>query len=209
MKKNPPIAEEALRTLQACPLDDSFLTRLEASADGVWTELTQDEIRFENLLKEFSPSKLSPELLTNLEAITAGVHFPVSEKILLFPKGNGIIQKRERRSFLAAAAAVALIGAISALLVSTNHRSGITNEVANSAIQSFPASGNSRFVQAGFESGVSNVHDEGVVWKTNNAPHRLVRVEYMDHSTYKDSNGRTIEVERPREKFMLLPTHPD
>lgn len=209
MKKDPSIIEEELRKLVPAPLDEALLARLEASADGAWTEFTQDEIRFEILLKECSPSKLSPDFLACLENITTGVHFPVNEKILLFPQGSGVIQKRENRSFWGAAAAVALIGAATALLVSSPRQTSASTQAANNSALPFAANSNSGFVPAGFERGVSEVHDEGVVWKSNNAPHRIVRVDYMDHATFKDANGRTLEVEQPRVKFMLVPTNPD
>lgn len=209
MKKDPSIIEEELRKLVAAPLDEALLARLEASAEGAWTEPSQDEIRFENLLKTCSPSKLSPDFLASLESITAGIHFPINEKILLFPKGSGLIQKRENRSFWRAAAAVALIGAATALFVSPTRQTSTSSQAANSPVVPFAANSNSGFVPAGFERGVSNVHDEGVVWKSNNAPHRIMRVDYMDHATFKDANGRTLEVEQPRVKYMLVPTNPD
>ena len=66
-----------------------------------------------------------------------------------------------------------------------------------------PANGN--FVPASFNRGVSEVHDEGVVWKSNNQPHSLVRVVYKDKITLRDKQGRTFQVEQPRVEYMLVP----
>jgi hypothetical protein len=70
-----------------------------------------------------------------------------------------------------------------------------------------PASLN--LVPASFNRGLSEVHDEGVVWKSNNQPHTVVRVVYKDLITLKDANGRTFQVERPRIEYMLVPAKTD
>ena len=209
MKNDPSILEEELRKLQAAPLDQALLGRLEASADGTWTELTHQEIRFENFLREVSPAKLPADFLTSLEAITGGVHFPVDGKLIIFPNTNTAPRKRGQRSMWGAAAAVAIIGAISALLIPTASNPNKTSQV---AIR-IPPPANSikaaNFVPASYNRGLSEVHDEGVVWKSNNEPHRVMRVVYMDHVTLKDANGRTMEVQQPRVEYMLVPAKTD
>jgi hypothetical protein len=202
--------EEELRKLQAAPLDDALLARLEASAEGTWTELTREELRFENLLRQSAPSKLAPDFLAELESVTRGVHFPVNGKILLFPKGAPAAMTRTHRPMWAAAAAVAIIGAASALLMPTGE---IPKTVSvGSGLTSPPVSAYAaqNFVPASFNRGLSEVHDEGVIWKSNTEqPQRVVRVVYMDRITLKDANGRTFEVEQPRVEYMLVPAKTD
>jgi hypothetical protein len=70
-------------------------------------------------------------------------------------------------------------------------------------------SANGNFVPAGFNRGLSEVHDEGVVWKSNSQPHSVVRVVYKDLVTLKDANGRTVQVEQPRVEYMLVPAKTD
>ncbi len=209
MKHDPSNLEEELRQLQAAPLDEALLARLDASADGTWTELTHEEIRFENFLRETSPTRLPADFLASLESITAGIHFSVDEKVILFPNGNAAPKKRKNRPMWAAAAAVALIGAASALLVPTTEAPKTTAQTSNKISAPVAASDANNFVPASFNRGLSEVHDEGVVWKSNNQPHRVVRVVYTDHVTLKDANGRTVEVEQPRVKYMLVPDRTD
>ncbi|MEO7100420.1 MAG: hypothetical protein ABI162_13745 [Luteolibacter sp.] len=209
MKHDPSLLEEELRKLQAAPLDEALLARLEASADGTWTELTHEEIRFESFLSQISPAQLPANFMASLESITAGVHFPVNEKIVLFPKGSATAKKREHRPIWGAAAAVAIIGAASALLIPSNNAPKLAPPVSNNVASPVSANVSQNFVPASFNRGLSEVHDEGVVWKSNDQPHRVVRVVYTDHVTLKDASGRTVEVEQPRVKYMLVPAKTD
>lgn len=209
MTSNPSSLEAQLRELQAATLDDSFLLRLEAAADGSLTQLTPDELRFEAMLRETPPAKLSAGFLAQLESIVHEIPFAVDEKIVLFPKGNASEPTRRHRPIWGAAAAVALIGAATALLVpSANRPSSVARQSAppSSSSAATPA-GN--FIPAGFNRGVSEVRDEGIVWKANRQPHNVVRVVYMDKITLKDANGRTVEVEQPRIEYMLVPAKTD
>ena len=209
MKHDPSDIEAELRKLQAAPLDEALLARLEESADGTWTEPTHEEIRFENFLREVSPSKLPADFMASLEAITAGVHFPVDEKIVLFPKGGAAPRKREHRPIWGAAAAVALIGAATALLIPTANNPKTAARVSSETSPPISSNISQNFVPASFNRGLSEVHDEGVVWQPNNGPNRVVRVVYTEHVTLKDPNGRTMEVEQPRVKYMLVPEKTD
>lgn len=211
MNQDPATLEEELRKLQAAPLDDALLARLEASADGTWTELTRDELRFENLLRQSTPARLSPDFLAELESVTRGVHFPVNGKILLFPKGAPAAKTRTHRPIWAAAAAVAIIGAASALLIPTKDAAKTASNGGGGVSGMPPAAANvaGNFVPASFNRGLSEVHDEGVIWKSNTEPQRVVRVVYMDHITLKDASGRTFEVKQPRVEYMLVPAKTD
>ena len=209
MKTDPSLLEQELRKLQAAPLDDALLERLEASADGTWTELSQQEIRIENSLREVLPAKLSADFLASLVSLTDGVHFPVDQKVIIFPKTNIYPHKSKHRSMWGAAAAVAVIGAISALLIPTTSNPIKPSQAANRIQPPISSMKSGNFVPASFNRGLSEVHDEGVVWKSNNAPHRVMRVVYMDHVTLKDANGRMMEVEQPRVEYMLVPAKTD
>lgn len=209
MNHDPSTVEEELRKLQAAPLDEALLARLEESADGRWTQLTHEEIRFESLLRQQSPAKLPADFLASLESITTGVHFPVNEKVILFPNGSTVVKKRRDRPMWAAAAAVAFIGALSAWLVPTTGTPKPQSQASNRITPPAVAAEAESFVPTRFNRGLSEVHDEGVVWKSNNEPHRVVRVVYTEHVTLKDASGRTVEVEQPRVKYMLVPDKTD
>lgn len=64
-------------------------------------------------------------------------------------------------------------------------------------------------VPAGFDRGVSQVKDEGLVWKNDTQPHSLMRVEYVDKITLKDRDGRTYQMEQPGFRYMLVPAKTD
>ncbi len=148
-------------------------------------------------------------MLAELEAIVRDVPFAVDEKIVMFPKANVAPRRSGNRPMWATAAAVALIGAATALLMP------VSKPAANIASQPAQAPGNAAtpaagdFVPAGFNRGVSNIQDEGVVWKSNSQPHSLMRVEYVDRIILKDKIGRTFEVEQPRARYMLVPEKTD
>ncbi len=208
--------EAELRALRAAPLDDALLARLEAAADGSLTEIDPEERRFEHQLRGISPAPLAAEHLAGLEALFRDIPFPRDEKIVLFPKSP--VAKpaaARRRPMWAAAAAVAVIGAASALMMPPT--SGPVRNLASlptaatTPAQAAPtiAGGNSNLVPAGFNRGVSQVKDEGVVWKNDTQPHSLMRVDYVDKITLKDRNGRTYQVERPGFRYMLVPAQTD
>ncbi len=208
MHSDSPDLEAALRELQAAPLDEALLARLEAATQGNLTELNRDELRLENLLRKSTPARLSPEYLAELETVFRNVPFPVNDKIVLFPRSGVTPHRAANRPMWAAAAAVALVGAASALLLPP------TKPSANSPATSLTSAANPKvaagnFVPASFNRGVSNVSEEGVVWKSNTQPHSLMRVEYIDRITMKDENGRTFQAEQPRVRYLMVPAKTD
>lgn len=210
MNHEPPSLEAELRALRAAPLDEDFLRRLEACADGTFTQSDTGEKCFEALLRETRPSRPDPRFLAEMENIFAGIPFPVDEKIVLFPKANSSATRpNARRPLWAAAAAVALIGAASALLVPP--AGPAANVASRQTVQgTLPLSGNaSNVVPASFNRGVSEVNDEGVVWKGDNQPHSVIRVVYKDKITVKDKDGRSFQVESPRVQYMTVPARTD
>jgi hypothetical protein len=64
-------------------------------------------------------------------------------------------------------------------------------------------------VPAGFDRGLSEASDEGVVWQSANRPHRVLKVVYQERVTLKDSAGRTYQVEQPRVEYILVPAKTD
>ena len=104
---------------------------------------------------------------------------------------------------------VTWIGAITALMVpATKSPVNPARQVAQ-ASPPVTSAANPNFAPASFNRGLSEVHDEGVVWKSNNQPHTVVRVVYKDLITIKDANGRTFQVEQPRVEYMLVPAKTD
>ena len=214
MKQDHASLEAELRALQAAMLDEELLLRLEAAADGTQTQLTREELRFEESLRQTSPARLSPDFLAQLEAVVHELPFSVNEKIVLFPKGQQGRQApstRGNRPMWGAAAAVAIIGAMSALMIPSGKAP--QDVVRQDAPQvSTPLAANAdpgNLIPASFNRGVSEVSDAGIVWKSNNQPHSVVRVVYQDRITLRDADGRTYQVEQPKVKYMLVPAKAD
>jgi hypothetical protein len=213
MNSKPRDLESQLCELRAATLDASYLERLHASAEGTWTELSASEIDFERQLRQHSPAKLSPEFMAELEKIIGETVFNGHEKIIPFPTPLARPQVRRQRSIWGAAAAVALIGAATALMVPTA-KSPIqpiaSNPVRAPISAPTPAHPTSQnLVPASFNRNLSKVQNEGIIWKSNNQPHSVVRLTYKDQVTLKDAIGRTIQVDQPRVEYMLVPAKVD
>jgi hypothetical protein len=73
--------------------------------------------------------------------------------------------------------------------------------------RSIPATG--ELIPASFKRGLSETRDEGVIWQTNEQPHRVLKVVYVDRATLKDAQGRTYQVEQPRVEYLLVPAQTD
>ncbi len=208
--------EAELRALRAAPLDEAFLARLEAAADGNLTELGPEYRCLENQLRAVSPTSIASDHMAGLEALFQDVPFPVDEKILLFPKAAAVAERTTttRRPMWATAAAVAIIGAATALMMPTQPpASRIASNTSTPSLPLAPAptvsAVSNNLVPAGFDRGVSTVRNEGVVWKNDSQPHSLMHVEYVDKITLKDQFGRTFQVEKPGVRYMLVPAKID
>ena len=207
---NDPLSLEAtLSGLQATPLDEAFLNRLEAAAEESLVHLSREEIRFEEFLREIKPAKLTPEFMAQLEKIVHEVPFAVDEKIVLFPRANCSPAARRSQRMWAAAAAVAFVGGLTALMIPSHQSS---QQIASRTPVGAPQSTSPKtenFVPASFNRGISEVRDEGIVWKANKQPHSVVRMVYKDLITFKDKTGRTCQFEKPRVEYILVPANTD
>ena len=195
--------ETQLNKLTPSPLDSALLERLEACTDGSITTLTPTELQFEASLRKTRPQALPQDLLADLEGIFAGVPFAQDEKVVLFPKSSAKIGKITRfpRPMWAAAAAVALIGAASALLMPSRQEQAPIVQISPSAT-SAPSNNNSNIVPAGY-------NDEGVIWNQNDQPRRVLRVRYDDYILKKDATGKQVKILTPRYEYVLIPEKAD
>jgi len=195
--------ETQLNKLTPSPLDSALLERLEACTDGSITTLTPTELQFEASLRKTRPQALPQDLLADLEGIFAGVPFAQDEKVVLFPKSSAKIGKITRfpRPMWAAAAAVALIGAASALLMPSRQEQAPIVQISPSAT-SAPINNNSNIVPAGY-------NDEGVIWNQNDQPRRVLRVRYDDYILKKDATGKQVKILTPRYEYVLIPEKAD
>jgi hypothetical protein len=198
--------ESSLAGLRPSRADQALLERLESAADGSLTELTVSELRLESLLSGHRPAALPAEFFASLEKVVASTPFPVGEKIVMFTKGSVAPKNIRRFRPMAAAAAVALLGGMTALMMPT----GMTTTKGGEPIVSnpVPAKLPGGFVPASYGNNVQTASDEGVVWMQNR-PHRVVRVIYNERATFINSEGKRVEVEqslpKPRVEYILVP----
>lgn len=209
MTHDPSSIENDLRRLHAAGLDESLLQRLEACAEESWTNLDPLELHLEHRLREIAPARLAVPLMDRLEATLSAVAYPpVQPKIVSFP-GRAPTTRQPQRQWWAAAAAVALFGGLAGWTFSNDQPGGSSYRTASaSPIQRAP-SANVPLVPAGFNRGLSQASDEGVVLQSGNQPHRVLKFVYHERVTLKDAEGRTYQVDQPRVEYIIVPTKTD
>lgn len=196
--------ESRLRDLRPADLDGALLDRLVQAADDSLQTTDAAHRPVEAAASRLEPSALNESLLSRLGKVVENVPFPVDEKVVLFPRGSAAQTEggKSRRSWLAAAAAVALAGGLAALMISPE-KDGSGTQVAKTipARQIDPGA----FVPASFNSGVSDTDDLGVMWSDNRKPMRVVRVTYMDTVTFVNEKGDRLQREVPRVEYLMVP----
>jgi hypothetical protein len=208
--------ENDLRKLRAAALDDAMMERLEECAADTWDTLRPLELEMEHRLRAHEPAPLEDAMLERMLAHVDGLSFPKSQpKILPFPATVAAEPRTASRGgrWLAAAAAVAMMGALAGWFVP--HGSNTEKPLAASSGQRENASSRphltapSGLVPAGINRGLSEASDEGVVLNQNSQPHRVLKFVYNERVTLKDANGRTYHVDRPRVEYLIVPAKTD
>lgn len=211
MSLDPSALEAELLKLRPATPGDPLLDRLEACAEATWTELDPMELQFERQLRATAPAALPPSLMASLEATVRDVPFPSDVKIVAFPQSLPDTRSKApapKHRWWSAAAAVAILGASAALLMPTRHHD--TGSTANNpSLANPPAATSGKLTPAGFNRGLTEASDEGVIWQSENRPHRVLRMVYKDKVTLRDANGSTYQMERPRVEYILVPAKTD
>jgi hypothetical protein len=200
--------EAKLSALRPAALDPGLLARLADTATSGPANLTPDAALLEATLGGLRPAPLPP-------ALTAVLEWPAPAApatVIPFPTTAPTANRPSywNRPMLAAAAAVAILGASAALFM-PRHDSPPATVAAKpptpprAAPAMAPAAPSSGFMPATFNTGLSQVRDEGVVWQGANQPRRVIKVIYRDTFTLVDADGREIEVVQPRVEYILLP----
>lgn len=209
MPRIPSTTERELRDLKPRGLDEDFLARLTACAEGSMLDLTDEELAFENSLRAIRPAAAPRALRSSLESAVEGTPFAVDDKIVLFhgtSRGESRpVPSRFSRFNLAAAAAVALLGSIAALMLPET--GGITENTAAKPERTPPsiAPVSENFAPASYNRNLSDTRDEGVIWNGGNSPHRVLRFTFTDRFVLRNPEGETLEVEQPREELFIIP----
>ena len=196
--------EAQLQGLRPTKLDDALLDRLTGAVAGT-LEVTDAGLRpVEAVTSKLEPAILSESLTERLSEVVERVPFPVDEKVVLFPRGSAAVSEKKvsRPKWYAAAAAVAIAGGLSALLVSPSKPVEKLAEAGGAPSVSMDSGA---FVPASFGSGVSGTDDLGVMWSGDRKPMRVVRVVYKDVVRFLNEKGEEIEVEVPRVEYLMVP----
>lgn len=155
------------------------------------------------------PSPLSPALTSRLEESLSRIPHPGTRKLVPFPAQREQVPSAAAWRKVAVAAAVALLGSLSALLVPNNPtRTSIaqTSSPARPVITNVNAES---LVPAGYRRGLTEAKDEGIVWQPQYGPHRRLKLVYRELVTLHDASGRVYQVERPRVEYVLVPAKVD
>lgn len=198
--------EACLASLRPAVPDSALLARLEQAAHGSLVRPTAEEMRIEALLGDHQPLTLPADLMRSLEGIVANAPFHVDEKIVMFTKPNSAPAPVSRYRPMAAAAAVALLGGLTALMMPAGRNTSTTPirvaeaPVAPTNDRVAPAS----FSPSGYGRDMQDAKDEGVIWK-NGRPYRAMRVTFKEKASFTNAEGRKVEFEQPREELIFVP----
>lgn len=203
--------EDTLKKLQPAVPDDVCMERMLAAIEGRLPEMSVATKSVERELSALNPAPLTLASERPLLDVLSRVPFPKDKNVVLFPGANKTAEKsNERRPWFAAAAAVAVAGVFSAMMLDgpKTHPVGPVADQDHEVGQA-PASVTKGIVNASVGSGLREAEDQGVSWTADGRPMRRVRVIYTDKVGYYDSEGRLVELERPRVEYLLVPENID
>jgi len=195
--------EATLKGMRPVTPDAACMERLLAAMER---RTPAADLSIERELGKLSPSVLAGGVQERLLETVSRVPFPVNEKVVLFPGKTKPVEKAPaRRPWIAAAAAVAVLGAFSALMMGPQKDGSgpiVRKETSSGPVDS---PHDSRLVDASMGSQVREAQDQGVTWTRDGKPLRQVKVIYMDKVKYVDEGGKVVEMERPRVEWLLVP----
>lgn len=205
MSQQTSIIEAHLQALTPGEITPDFLDRLVACTDDSLTAPQANDLLIEDALRSLRPRTIGEDRIRQLANIIGDTPFAVDSKIVLFNRKGPNNSNRKNRPFTfsyAAAAAVAIIGAIAALMIPAPITEQITNNTNNN-----PPSARSAAIStpANFNRNLRETRDEGVIWQSRNQPHRVLRLTFTDSISVTNEKGETIEVRQPRVEYLILP----
>ena len=164
--------------------------------------------KFEEELERLSPAGMPDGMIARMEAAMEGwqTQEEPARKVVPFPGWNASKGAGRKGNFWAAAAAVALFGAATALLIP--NRGADRHAETNSAVP--PDVMAASFAPVNAHRNIINASDEGVVVTNNARPHRAVRLECVDRIEFRNAAGQKLRIEAPpRVRIVLIPVQTD
>ena len=189
--------EDALKAIRPASLAPAGMDRFLAAVEGRGLAADPALRSVENSLGSMVPLAVRSEAADAMLVTVSAVPFPVDEKVVLFPGSSKPAEKSaSRRPWYAAAAAVAVAGAFSAMMVE-QPRAKSGSPVAGVGFRHpDPPTDRLRARLGGQRAGGGQGRGRDVDQRRK--PVRMVRVIYMDKAKYRNPQGEIIEVERPR-----------
>jgi anti-sigma-K factor RskA len=216
MQKIPSSEEQQLSKLTPAALDDGFLARLTASAEGTAAQLSPEEMDFDASLRRMKPRNVPSALSASLLETLSTAPFAVDEKIVLFngKSRTGTTSKKSNifRFNIAAAAAVALLGSIAAFMVPQNGGDApiIAGNSSSTSLEEVgvpyvPPMDNINLSTASFDTPLDEASDEVVIWSYPMQPQRIMRPTFFDENEGAN-NSNTKQLHR---QYGLIPVSND
>lgn len=211
MEKELLVLEVSLKSLVPAKLGESLDSRLIESIEPMGSmPMIEEQAGVSVGLYQVQPAGLSPAFAEQLESILSRVPHPDSHKLLSFPE----IEKTHQPGRLqwrqyAVAAAVALLGVISAFMVPSIEQKSAPLSSASASNRTESEFPGDSLVPASYQSNLRDASDEGIVWQSGGSPQRMLKLIYIEHVTLKDSEGREFQVERPRIRYVMVPAQID
>ena len=166
--------------------------------------------RFEEELERLSPESLPEGLIARMEAAMESWHDASEEEenVVPFPaRDDGSRRERGRTSLWAAAAGVAILGAVAGLLFTSQPKTPggtANNEEASPASASLVD-----FSPRAAKRKILNTTDGGIFIPNGAQPVRVMRFDYIDRVEFQNDDGMEFHVERPAVNYILIPVPTD
>ena len=214
--------ESQLLELTPKALSEDFFSEVCVAVDSVGEILEDDIEALEKQLGLTSAVTLPEDMLARMANAMDRWHedLPVEEKVVSFETSDlsdeaklpakKVSQWAQWRKY-SAAAAVALLGAVTALVAPNLSESGVNSPTfANVDAVSVDAVASdiprdAWLVPDSLSHSIVNTKENGVVMSQDNKPQRWIEIEYIDRAKFIDDQGREIEVEYPGTDTVLIP----
>jgi len=181
--------------------------------------MDSDLKRFEAELERLSPRSLPEGLISRMEAAMEGweeVSEPVSgeiNKVVPFPPRMDEEDREAHRggSWWAAAACVALLGAVAAMVITADLESNSADRpVATVATVVKPEAVRSvEFAPQSAKRMILDASDQNVIMGNSSQPMRLMRLNYVDRVVFRNAAGEEVHLEVPSVNYRLVPVPTD
>lgn len=213
--------EQLLSSLSPQSLSDETSGRFALACEMMGKRNDSDAAGLDELEKhlgEITPATMRTDLLSRMIKAMDGwhEHVPVEEKLVLFPdQTSKPIQTQPKLKGVFAAAAVALLGAFTAFMITKTNtdESGIQGVSALQDIVNTNNLSESRKLSSkrawlapdAMSHRVVNTSDRGVMMAGDQSLHRCIRLDSLETIRIQDEDGREITIDRPVVQYVLLP----